>query len=359
MNRYRFRKGELMINEEINTGKKRLKYLNKSEYFLLLAVFLVVLGILLYTFFTPNYYGGKSSVMFEIKRGEPLNSVIDRLYDQKIIPSKTNMKVASFLYGAEKRIRAARYLIPDGLSYLQLLDLFIDGDAYFLKSVKIFDGMTTEWIASRMRTDLQMDSSEFISFIENDSLTGLINPKLKSLNGYLLPMEYFLYEKSSPGEVLGEFISEFNKFVNDSLKRKADKLGYSVNEIIILASIIEGETNESSEMPVIAGVYYNRLKKGMRLQADPTIQFLLKQWRRLTYRDLQIDSPFNTYKYAGLPPYPINNPGKNAIMAAFNPEKHNYLYFVADTLGRHNFSVTFNEHTRKAGVYRKWLNQKK
>jgi len=185
-----------MINEGITTGNKKQKYLKKSEYFILIAVFLVVLGILIYTFFTPNYHGGATPVMFEIKKGESLKSVIVRLYDQKIIPSKTNMRVASFVYGAEKRIRAARYLIPDGLSYLQLLDLFIKGDAYFLKSVKIFDGMTTEWIASRMRTDLKMDSSEFMSFIGNNSLTKLINPRLKSLNGYLLPMEYFLYEKS-------------------------------------------------------------------------------------------------------------------------------------------------------------------
>ncbi|RPI66159.1 MAG: endolytic transglycosylase MltG [Ignavibacteriales bacterium] len=336
-------------------NKQKKKYMKPGEFILVILFFLFVLGILYYIFFTPNYYDKESPVKFEIKRGEPLSSVIERLYEEEIIPSRLNMRIASFIYGAERRVRAARYSIPNGLSYLDLLELFLKGDADFLKSIKIFDGMTTEWIASRMRTDLLMDSTEFMSYVKNDSLTALINPELKSLEGYLLPMEYYFYENSSPVEVLGAFIEEFNKFVKDSLKRKADEPGYSLNEVITVASIIEGETNNTEEMPLIAGVYYNRLQNGMRLQADPTIQYILKEWRRLTFKDLMIDSPFNTYKYSGLPPHPINNPGKNAIRAAFYPAKHKYLYFVADTLGGHKFSETFAEHTRNAGVYRKWL----
>jgi UPF0755 protein len=109
-------------------------------------------------------------------------------------------------------------------------------------------------------------------------------------------------------------------------------------------------------MPRISGVYHNRLRIGMRLQADPTIQYLLPGgWRRLTYKDLEIDSRYNTYKYAGLPPGPINNPGASAILAALYPEKNNYLYFVSDGNGAHEFSRTYSEHLKNVAKYRKWL----
>jgi UPF0755 protein len=120
-----------------------------------------------------------------------------------------------------------------------------------------------------------------------------------------------------------------------------------------MASIVNGETNKKDEMARIAGVYYNRLKIGMKLQADPTIQYLQPYGpKRLSYKDLKINSPFNTYKYSGLPPGPIDNPGKNAILAAVYPEKHHYLYFVADGKGGHKFARTFTEHLKNIQLYR-------
>ena len=134
------------------------------------------------------------------------------------------------------------------------------------------------------------------------------------------------------------------------------EIGFTTHEILTLASIIEGETNIIEEMPRISGVYHNRLRRGMKLQADPTIQYLIPgEWRRVLFKDLEIDSPYNTYKYKGLPPGPINNPGKDAILAALYPEQNKYLYFVADGKGGHSFSKTFNEHSRKVIQYRKWV----
>jgi UPF0755 protein len=148
----------------------------------------------------------------------------------------------------------------------------------------------------------------------------------------------------------------FNNYFNDSMRIRAKELGYNLHQVLTVASIVDGETNKKSEMPVIAGVYYNRLRTGMRLQADPTVQYLIPGgWRRLTYDDLNINSPYNTYKFAGLPPGPINNPGKDAIRAALYPQNHKYMFFVADGNGGHKFAESYQQHLELVNKYREWL----
>ncbi len=332
--------------------------LSKKEYIVILLFFMTALALLYYIFFTPNYYSQPSPLMFEVKRGQTLNSVIHNLHRQGIIPSKFNMKVAAFLYGAERRIRAGRYYLPNGLSYLGLLDEFLHGNADFLREVKIYDGSSLEWIASKLRIDAAIDSAALIYAVRDKSFLKRIGIKTSSLNGYLLPDKYYFYERSSPEEVIDTFLQRFDSFFSDSLKEAAAGNNLDSNEVVILASIVEGETNSYEEMPMIAGVYINRIHKGMKLQADPTVQYLQQGgWKRLTYRDLNIDSPFNTYKYYGLPPGPINNPGKKAILAVVYPEQHNYYYFVADGKGGHKFAHTLEEHNRNVFEYRKFLRE--
>ena len=150
---------------------------------------------------------------------------------------------------------------------------------------------------------------------------------------------------------------------------QARRQGLTPEEVIALASIVHKETAQVAERPRVAGVYLNRLKRGMLLQADPTVIFALKKAtgnydtviRRVLYRDLELDSPFNTYKYAGIPPGPIAMPDISAIDAVLNPEKHNFLYFVADTerFGFHKFSETLSQHNRKKEQYIRWLNAQK
>ncbi len=178
------------------------------------------------------------------------------------------------------------------------------------------------------------------------------------MEGYLFPDSYYVYERSSPSEIIGIFYNGFKKFMTDSLQARADLMRFSVHDILTLASIVEGETNKIDEMPKIASVYLNRLDRGMKLEADPTIQYLQPNgWKRLLYKDLKINSPYNTYLYTGLPPGPINNPGREAILAVLYPAKTNYLFFVATGEGGHNFSRTFSEHLRNVAKYRRWLRQ--
>jgi len=334
--------------------------LSRSESLLVISIFIALMVIMAYIFFYPNYYHSDSPVKFDIKGGEPFSNVVERLYDTGIIPSKANFRIAAFFYGAEKRVRAARYYIPNGLSYLDLLELFISGKCYFARKVKVSDGQTIKWLASKLQWKARIDSARFVDLTTDTEFINKLGINEPSLEGYLFSKEYEVYEFSDPGEVIKKFYKGFEDFFVDSLKRRANELGYSVHEILTLASIIKGETNLVEEMPKIAGVYHNRLNRGMKLQADPTIQYLLPGgWRRLLYKDLEIDSPYNTYLYSGLPPAPINNPGKDAILAALYPEQHNYLYFVANGNGGHNFSRTHAEHLKNVNKYRRWLRSKR
>lgn len=331
-------------------------YFSRSQWIALVLFFFGVFFLLYYTFFTSNHYSFNSPIQFEIKYNEPLSKIAANLEKQKIIPSSFNFKIAAFISGAEKKIKAARYKIPNDLNYIELLDLFTKGEADYLRKVIILPGNTVNWIASRLKWSVFVDSSDFIIKSKDKLITNLVDEKLNDVEGYLLPGKYFFYEHSSPAEIIEAMIDSFKRFWTDSLEKRSKELGFTKHEIITLASIVDGETNLVSEMPIIAGVYLNRLRIGMKLQADPTVQYLLNgNWRRLLNNDLKINSPYNTYLYAGLPPGPINNPGKDAILSCLFPDKHNYLYFVADTNGGHTFSKTYNEHLKKVNIYRQWL----
>ncbi len=331
---------------------------SKLQWVVITAVFVAIVLIGYITFFTSNHFEQNAPFTFEIKDGESFSSVTERLYEQSIIPSKFNFKVAGFIYGAEKNIKAARYKIPNDLSYLDLLDLFVNGPADYLRAIKINDGQTLKWLGAKVRRDVKIDSAAFVNLATSKEFINSLGLNASTLEGYLFSKTYKIYERTSPEEAIKIFYKGFQDFFADSLKQRAKQIGLTVHQALTLASIIKGETNLVEEMPTISAVYHNRLRIGMRLQADPTIQYLLPGgWRRLTYADLRIESPYNTYKYAGLPPGPINNPGKNAIMAALYPEKNNYLYFVASGNGGHRFAKSYSDHLKNVAQYRKWLKE--
>lgn len=331
---------------------------SKLQITIIIAVFIAIVLAGYYTFFTANHFDKPAPFTFEIKDGESFTSVTERLSDQSIIPSKFNFKVSAFIYGAERNIKAARFYIPNDLSYLDLLDLFVNGPADYLKPIKINDGQTLKWLGAKVKRDIKIDSAAFINLTTNKEFIKSLGLNVSTLEGYLFSKKYKVYEKSSPEEAIKIFYKGFTDFFADSLKQRAKQIDLTVHQVLTLASIIKGETNLISEMPTIAAVYHNRLKIGMRLQADPTIQYLFSDgWRRITYDDLKMESKYNTYKYSGLPPGPINNPGANAIMAALYPDKNNYLYFVANGKGGHKFAKSYSDHLKNVAQYRKWLKE--
>ncbi|MGQ9798037.1 MAG: endolytic transglycosylase MltG [Ignavibacterium sp.] len=341
-------------------AKRNSNILTIRQWLFVFIFFLVIIFSGYYLLNSPNNYNLLEPLRFEIKSGESFQSVTDRLYELGIVPNKTVFRIAAFIYGAEAKIKAARFKIENGLSYVDLFDLLINGPADYLRTIRVNDGQTIKWLAGKVRRDLRIDSTAFYQKAHDKDFIKSLGLNVPSLEGYLFSKSYQIYERSEPEEVLTIFYKALKEFWTDSLQRRSDSLKLTMHQVLTLASIIKGETNDVEEMPRISGVYHNRLKLGMKLQADPTIQHLMKNgWKRLNYNDLMIDSPFNTYKYFGLPPAPINNPGAHAILAALYPEKHNYLFFVADGTGKHKFAKSYSEHLRNVREYRKWLSQQK
>jgi UPF0755 protein len=200
-------------------------------------------------------------------------------------------------------------------------------------------------IASELQRRIGIDSSDFMQVVHDTAFIRKMGLETVSLEGYLFPETYNFYIGMNPYDLAQRMVHQFQQIFTGEMKAQAAKLGFSLNQIVILSSIIQGEIVYDSEAPIVSGVYHNRLKRGMKLQADPTIQYLLPDGpRRLSLNDLKIESYYNTYLHLGLPPGAVNNPGLIALKAALYPAKVPYLYFVARGDGYHNFNVSADEH---------------
>jgi UPF0755 protein len=207
-------------------------------------------------------------------------------------------------------------------------------------------------MARRYKHDIGIDGEKFILLCRDDDIIREHGIAAKSLEGFLMPETYSFYWETDEREIIERMLEGFDSFYNnDSLLKRQNELEMTQLKILTLASIVEAESNVDSERPIIAGVYWNRLRKKMRLEADPTVQYALREGRRLNYQDLDIDSPYNTYRHTGLPPGPINNPGKSSILAALYPQRHDYLYFVATGVGGHFFAKSYSNHQNNIRKY--------
>ena len=280
----------------------------------------------------------------KIRRGARLAQVADSLVARHIIRDRGRFVTAAKVTRTADKLKAGRYIIPPRASNLDLIQLFASGKAARHR-LPIPEGWTSDAIAALLQRELEVDSAAFMTLVNNGETAHSLGVEASSLDGYLYPDTYQFFWGDSAAEVIGVLVGEFHRRVPDSLRTRAEKLGIDLHQAITLASIIEGEAMVDSERAVISAVYWNRLRKGMRLQADPTIQYLIPgPPRRVLIRDLEIDSPYNTYLHPGLPPGPVNNPGIKSILAALYPKPVDYLYFVARGDGAHVFSYTLVQH---------------
>ncbi|MBU2492985.1 MAG: endolytic transglycosylase MltG [Bacteroidetes bacterium] len=341
--------------------KKIFNLIKERDVYFISTFFGFFLGVFFYTFFTPNYNNQRSKIYLDVPKGAVFSNVVDSLYVKGVIPSKTNMKIAALFRRTDKKIKAGRYVILDGQSYFDLLELFLKGQPKSQKLVTIPEGIWQHNLAKLLKEELGIDSSKFMELSSDREFIKNLNLNVKNLEGYLLPDTYYFYDDVDAKDVLIKLESEMDLLFTDSVKKRITELGMTQHEVLTMASIIDAESNVISEFGKISSVYHNRLKKRIKLQADPTVQYLLrgrKRFNKVYFRDLEIDSPYNTYKYYGLPPGPINNPGKEAIIAALYPEEGDYYFLMATGNGDHAFAKTLAEHQQNVRKYREWRNSK-
>lgn len=337
--------------------------LSKNDLKLLMLLFSFWFTFLYFIFYLPNYFPNNTNNKIAIKKGSSFNELADTLFNRKIIVNKTLFKFSAFIVGADKNIKPGEYIIPNGENNFELLALFTADNKVSENLVTIPEGIWQNKLAQLFQRELGIDSLEFMNTSYNNDLLRKLGVPSNSFEGYLLPDTYYFFADASPQDVITKLFNEMNLIFQDSANiQQMKKLKMNRHQILTLASIIDGESNKVNEFKRIAGVYYNRLKLHIPLQADPTIQYMKREnsgHNKILYSDLKRKSPFNTYLNSGLPPSPINNPGKDAILAALYPEKHNFLYFVADGSGGHVFSSNSKQHQLNVSAYRKWRSMQK
>ena len=293
------------------------------------------------------------AVSISISKGSTLIDISTELYNKKVIKNRSSFILAVKMLGYEKDIPAGKFNIDNVSTNYSLVNKLINS-VNISKKVTILEGWSIDEIAEKLHSSLKIDKKSFLNASKNKALLDKWDIKSNSFEGYLFPNTYQFAEDVSPIKIIDKMVSEYKKNVTKKMYDRMSKINLNENEVLTLASIIEGEAIYDSERPTISGVYHNRLKKGMRLQADPTIQYIIDDSpRRLLNKDLKIKSPYNTYLNHGLPPGPINNPGLESIKAALYPEEIDFLYFVAKGDGYHTFSKTEKEHNKAKRAFQK------
>lgn len=261
-----------------------------------------------------------------------------------------------------KTPRAGRYKIKAGWSAKELVRHLAKGGQEGVKVV-LNNEKTPQQVAGKISKVLETDSAHFVAAFDDQSLLDSLGFKKETLMCYFLPNTYEMYWNTDPRKFLERMSKEFKRFWNDSRLAKAQALNMTPEQVITMASIVDGETNHPDERPKVAGAYLNRYVQGIKLQADPTVQYALMQiektssFRRLMNSDYLVSHPYNTYIHVGLPPGPINMPSPASVEAVLNPEKHNYIYFCAkpDASGYHNFAETYEQHLANVKIYQNSL----
>jgi UPF0755 protein len=321
----------------------------------LFSVFLIGIGLLVWwAFASPNHFTHGGDITLYVSKGQTFPTVLDSLDRLGAIRSRWLFSLAARIQDGTTHIQIGKYLLTSGISNGEILRMITEGKNAALISVTIPEGLVARQQARILAHTLGIDSAKFVDLAYDESFAHGLGVTAHSLEGYLFPQTYLFYWQQNEEEVIRKLVGQFHQFYKDSLKSRADELGWTTNQVMTLASIVEGEAVIASERSTISGVYHNRLKQGMKLEADPTVRYLLEEGaRRVLYSDLKRENPYNTYRVKGLPPGPINNPGGASIIAALFPERHGYLFFVANGQGGHWFSSKYPEHLRYVRKYRK------
>ncbi len=293
----------------------------------------------------------RDTQIFEVLPGEGPDALSARLADRGLINSIWRFKLLSRLKTADKTIKVGEYKLSPGMSPAELLDILTSGRVN-LHRLTIPEGYDLKQVAARIEQAGFMKAEDFLGEACNAEFAHQLGINANSFEGYLFPDTYYLPAGITARRIISIMVKRFHQQFNPQWYRRAAELNMTVHQVVTLASIIEKETGDASERPLISSVFHNRLRKKMRLESDPTVIYGLKEFDgNLTRKHLRTYSPYNTYRIKGLPPGPIANPGAEALKAALFPAKTNYLYFVSKKDGTHHFSTNIKEHNRAVRKY--------
>lgn len=302
------------------------------------------------------------SITVEVKKGQTLYELSEQLEREGVIESATLFRLASQQKGIDRALLPGRYTFARGSSIEQALAVLEKGPQIETVSVVIPEGFTIRQIAERLSRAGVVDKYEFMNAASNEAASFVADfPFLRenrtpTLEGYLFPKTYSFRKSMDAREVIEVMLRQFEKEMRDVDTGNIRARGFTLHDIVTIASLVEREAQVAEERPLVASVIYNRLRKKMKLQLCATIQYALGQSKpRLTYEDLATDSPYNTYIHDGLPPGPICNPGKASLEAAAKPAQTRYLYYVLSTeKGHHVFTETYAEFLRAKARYKRF-----
>jgi UPF0755 protein len=285
----------------------------------------------------------------EVPSGSGPGAIGTRLVAAGIVRDRWTWRIALSRSGQATRLKAGEYYFDRPLTPAEVIDTLVRGDVY-VRTITFPEGLTARQMARLFEERGFGDAKAFLAAAGRAALIADVDPEASDLEGYLFPDTYSLTRKAGADDLVRQMVGRFREMWTDDLQFAASRRSLSARQAITLASLVEKETARGDERPVVSAVYHNRLRIKMGLQCDPTVIYALERAGRfdgnLRRADLAFDSPYNTYRYAGLPPGPIANPGRASIAAAVRPAAVDYVYFVSRNDGSHAFSSTLDEHNR-------------
>ncbi|WP_455541883.1 endolytic transglycosylase MltG [Intestinibacter sp.] len=336
---------------------------NKKKVIILVSsvVLLILIGVMFVIYESGPYNKNNGEdIVVDIPMGSTVNNVADILKENNLIKNEFIFKMNFKIKNNYSHMKSGKYLLNQKLSNSDIIDKLVSGQMY-QEGIKVTipEGSTSNEIISLLVKNELGKKEDFEELVSNpsnfyDDFEFLNQKDIKNLEGFLYPSTYYFDEDSKPKDIIKEMLNLFNKNYTDELKKEQKERKMTLQEVINLASIVEKEAVIDEDRPIIASVFYNRLDEGMPLQSDATIQYVFETRKKsITYKDLKIDSPYNSYVVKGLPPTPIANPSIKSIKAVLEPAHTDYLYFVANIDGGNVYSKTYDEHIKNVQKYRK------
>lgn len=328
----------------------------KTTKILLYGILLLFLGaagvgLWFYRYTVTPVGDSDTKVSVWIKQGQGFFETIDQLQQAGLVRHPEKFRWLAYLKRYERRIRAGEYALCSSMTPEAILDTLVRGET-ILHKVVVPEGATIARIGALLENSGLVSQQAFVEAATNPDLVAALGLEGNTLEGYLFPETYHFPKGVTAGQVINKMVAQFRSVFTPAWFDRARELGFSVHQVLTLASIVEKETGKPEERPLIAAVFLNRLKRNMRLESDPTVIYGLDSFDgNITKKDLNKPTPYNTYRIKGLPPGPIANPGKEAIQAVLFPPDERYLYFVSKNDGSHHFSRTFSEHNQMVRKY--------